>query len=300
MSEPGSPERPAPDAEAMELSPGTDQGDTPTKGRQNKGEKKPIPEMKVTADVQQWLRQENGKSVKVKITDLEIDKTKERGQIRSINYDDVARKVTGYQALPPPGPLRVTAWEDSGMSRFAFDRRCFFSLLGYMICFADGSLYVLNGQHGTETCRKIQELRLAEGKKLEDWQEFCYVDILKYKTPWRMGAKVAGLQQAGSQSVTWIPLSEALDNLLLYIEDKKREKEPQDFERFKIAVVQAAVNSAFLAPQALEQAGHTVCIRVSHGYSARGLAHSMTLFSLAGLDIQELKGHFLPGVLRRP
>ena len=121
MSEPGSPERPAPDAEAMEASPGTHQGDTPKKGRKKKGENKPIPEMKLTIDVQQWLRQENGKAVKVKIADLKIDKTKERGQIRSINYDDVARKVTGYQALPPAGPLRVTAWEDSGMTRFAFD-----------------------------------------------------------------------------------------------------------------------------------------------------------------------------------
>ena len=69
--------------------------------------------------------------------------------------------------------------------------------------------------------------------------------------------------------------------MLLYIEDQKREKEPQDFERFKTAVLQAAFNSAFLAPEALEEPGHTVCIRVSHGYSARGLAHSMTLFSLS-------------------
>ena len=237
--------------------------------------------------------------MKVKIADLRVDKTKERGQIRSINYDDVARKVTGYQALPPAGLLRVTAWEDSGMTRFAFDRRRFFSLLRYMLCFADGSLYVLNGQHGTETCRKIQELRLAEGKDLEEWQEFCYVDNLKYETPWRIRAKVAGLQQAGSQSVTWIPLSEALDNMLLYTEDQKREKEPQDFERFKTGVVQAAVNSAFLAPEVLEEAGHTVCILVLRGYSARVLAHSMALFSLAGLDIQELEGHLLPGVLLR-
>ena len=300
MSEPGSPERPVTDAESMESSPGTDHGDTPKKGRKKKGEKKAIPEMKLTVEVAQWLRQENGKAVKVKIADLKIDKTKERGQIRSINYDDVARKVAGYQALPPAGPLRITAWEDGGMTRFAFDRRRFFFLLRYMICFADGSLYVLNGQHGTETCRKIQQQRLEEGKELEDWQEFCYVDILKYETPWRIRAKVAGLQQAGSQSVTWIPLSEALDNMLLYIEDQKREKEPQDFERFKIAVVQAAVNSAFLAPEALEEAGHTVCIRVSHGYSARGLAHSMTLSPPAGLDIQELEGHLLPGVLLRP
>ena len=300
MSQQGSPERPAPDAGAMESSPGPDQGDTPKKGRKKEGEKKPIPEMKLTVDVQQWLRKENGKAVKVNITDLQIDKTKERGQIRSINYDDVAKKVTGCQALPPPGPLHVTACEDSGMTRFAFDRRRFFSLLRYMICFADGSLYVLNGHDGTETCGKIQELRLAECKELEEWQEFCYVDILKYETPWRIRAKVAGLQQAGSQSVTWILLSEALDNMLLYIEDQRREKEPQDFERFKIAVVQAAVTAAFLAPEALEEAGHTVCIRVSRGCSARRLAHSMTLFSLAGIDIQELEGHLLPGVLLRP
>ena len=294
------PESPAPDEEAMESSPGTDQGDTRNKERKKKGEKKPIPEMKLTVDVQQWLRKDNGKFVKVKATDLQIDKTKERGEIRSINYEDVAKKVTGYQALPPPGPLRVMAWEDSGMTRLALDRRHFFSLLRYMICFADGSLYLPNGQHGTETCRKIQELRLAEGKELEEWQDFCFVDILKYETPWRIWAKVAGLQQAGSQSVTWIPLSEALDNMLLYIEDQKQEKEPQDFGRFKIAVVQVAVNSAFLAPEALEEAGNTVCIRVSHGYSARGLAHSMTLFSLAGLHIQDLEGHILPGVLLRP
>ena len=56
--------------------------------------------------------------MKVQIADLRIDQTKERGQIRSINYDDVPRKVTGYQALPPAGPLRVMAWEDSGMTRF--------------------------------------------------------------------------------------------------------------------------------------------------------------------------------------
>ena len=134
-------------------------------------------------------------------------------------------------------------------------------------------------------------MRLAEVKELEDWQEYCYVDILKYETPWRIRAKVAGLQQAGSQSVTWIPLSEALDNMLLYIEDQKREKEQQDFERFKTAVVgnRAAVNSAFLAPESLEEPGHTVCVRASHGCSARGVVHSMTLFSLVGLDIQALE-----------
>ena len=181
-----------------------------------------------------------------------------------------------------------------------YDRCHFFSLLWYIICVADGSLYVLNGHHGTETCRKIQEMRLAEGKELEDWQEHCYIDILKYETPWRILSKVAGLQQASSQSVTLIPLSGALDNMLLYIEDQKREKEPQHFERFKTAVVKAAVNSAFLAPGSLEEPGHTVCVRVSHGRSARGVAHSMTLFSLVGRDFQALEGHTFPGILLRP
>ena len=188
------------------------------------------------------------------------------------------------------------------MSRFVFfsyKQRHFLSLLWYVICIADGSLYVLNCQHGTETCRKIQEMQLAEGKQLEDCQEYCYVDILKYKKPWRIWSKVAGFHQAGSQSVTWIPLSEGLDNVLLYLEDEKRKKEPEDFERFKTAVVQAAVNSAFLAPESSEEPGHTVCVRASHGCSAQGLAHCMTLFSLVRQDIRSLERHVLPGILLR-
>ena len=163
MSPPGSTEFPPPDTEALESSPGTNQGDMPKNGRKKKGDKKPIPEMKLTVVVQQWLLKENGTAVKVTITDLKIDNTEKRGQIRQINHDDVAKKVVGYQALRPPGPLRVTAWEDSGMTRFEFDRRHFFSLLCYMVCIADGSLYVLNGQHGTETCTMIQENKQRTG-----------------------------------------------------------------------------------------------------------------------------------------
>ena len=104
----------------MESSAGTEQGHTPKKGHKKNGEKKPILEMKLTVDIQQWLRNENGKALKIKLSELKIDKTKERGQIRSINQDDVVKKAAGYQVLPPPGPLRITAWEDSGMTRFAF------------------------------------------------------------------------------------------------------------------------------------------------------------------------------------
>ena len=117
--------------------------------------------------------------MKVKITDWKIDKTKEQGQIRQIDHHDIAKKVVGYQALPPAEPLCITAWEDSSMTGFAFDRRHFFCLLWNMIWVADASLYVLNGQHGTETCSTIQQMRHAEGDELEDWQEYCYVDSLK-------------------------------------------------------------------------------------------------------------------------
>ena len=47
----------------MESSPGTNQGDTPKKRLKKKGDKKPIPELKLTVDIQQWLRKEEGKRV---------------------------------------------------------------------------------------------------------------------------------------------------------------------------------------------------------------------------------------------
>ena len=76
MSQPGSPEHEPPDAAAVESSPGTDQGNTPKKGRKKKGDKKPMPDMKLTVDIQQWLRKDNGKAVTIEITDLKIGKAK--------------------------------------------------------------------------------------------------------------------------------------------------------------------------------------------------------------------------------
>ena len=85
MSEQGSPERRPLDAAEVESSPGTDQRETPKERRKKKGEKRPVLEMKLTVDVQQWLRKENTKVKKMKLIDLKIYKAKQRGQIRSIN-----------------------------------------------------------------------------------------------------------------------------------------------------------------------------------------------------------------------
>ena len=135
----------------------------------------------------------------MKLTVFQIDKTKERGQIGLINYEDRTKKVAGCQSFPPPGALRVTALKDSGMTRSAFlyksDNILLSAVLCYMVCTVDGSLHVLNGQHGTETCLKLQNMRLADNQELEDWQECCYVDILKHEMPGRVQTKVAGVWQ---------------------------------------------------------------------------------------------------------
>ena len=140
-------------------------------------------------------------------------------------------------------------------------------------------------------------MRLAEDQELEDGQEYCYVDILKYKTPSRIGAKVAGLQQSGSQSVTSIPLSEELHNMLFCAEDQKRDKEPQDFDRFKTAIVQAAANPLFVAPESWEDPGQTVCVGGSHSLAVREvcIAH---FFFLGGSN-QAVTGCPLLGILLR-
>ena len=59
MTQQGSSQRRLPDAEGVESSPGTDQGERTKKGRKKKGEKKPIPEIKLTVDIQHWFGKEN-------------------------------------------------------------------------------------------------------------------------------------------------------------------------------------------------------------------------------------------------
>ena len=99
------------------------------------------------------------------------------------------------------------------------------------------------------------------------------------------------------QPVTWNPLSEVLHNTIMYVGDHKRQEEPQDFSRFKTAVVQAAANSAFVAPGSSEEAGRTVCVSASPHRSVRGLALCTAhLFFLEG-SIQAMQGHPLPGIL---
>ena len=62
----------------------------------------------------------------------------------------------------------------------------------------------------------------------------------------------------------WNPPSD----MLLYVE-------PQDIDRFKSAVVQAAANSAYIAPENLEYPGHTVGVGESRNFSPKPLAHPM-------------------------
>ena len=61
MSAQASAERKPMDRQAVESSPGTESGDTPNKGRKKKGDKKTIPEMKLTVDIQKWCGRRMGK-----------------------------------------------------------------------------------------------------------------------------------------------------------------------------------------------------------------------------------------------
>ena len=119
-------------------------------------------------------------------------------------------------------------------------------------------------------------MQLAEGKEMEDLQEFCYVDVLKYKTPLRIRAKGAGLQQAGSQSVTGIPLSEALDSMLVYIEDQKQGKESQDFDGSKLMYSRPPSTLRFLHPSLWR--AHSMCSCVTPSQCARPRALHATVF----------------------
>ena len=82
--------------------------------------------------------------------------------------------------------------------------------------------------------------------------------ILAYATPWRVRAHIGGIRQSGSQDVNRLPLSEALDNVILIVEDQIREDEAHNFEDFKTAVVQGAGNSVYVTAAELEAPGHTV------------------------------------------
>ena len=76
--------------------------------------------------------------------------------------------------------------------------------------------------------------------------------------------------------MTSILLSEALHNMLLYLQDEKREKEAQDLNRFKTAVVQAAVNSAFTAPEKWKNKGAQyvlVCHAIAVSEVSRTVLH---------------------------
>ena len=92
MSQPGSPKKRPRDAEGVESSPGTDQGNTPEKGWKKSKGKEANTGDKVTVDIQQWPRKENGKAVKIKLTDLRIDERKERGQSEPSNEMTLSKR----------------------------------------------------------------------------------------------------------------------------------------------------------------------------------------------------------------
>ena len=85
----------------------------------------------------------------------------------------------------------------------------------------------------------------------------------------------------------------------LYVEDQKLEKEPQGFDPFKTAVMEADAKSAFVASENWEVRGHTLYVGASHSCSARYLAHCIAHFFFVGGSIQGMEQHPPPGILLR-
>ena len=131
-----------------------------------------------------------------------------------------------------------------------------------------------------EAVANIREKRRTAWLDLQQWHTVCIADILKPTTPWAFRAKLAGQAQGSAQDVEPIPLYEAADNLIRWVEDQRWEGLPDTYSNLKIAIVDAVQMSALVPTAELKQPGQLVCplIVVSVLFVARGLAHNVVTF----------------------
>ena len=148
------------------------------------------------------------------------------------------------------------------------------------LIFADGDYWCVSGQHSVEAIAKIREKRRTACLDLQQWHTVCIANILKPTTPWAFRAKLAGQAQGSAQEVEPIPLYEAADNLIRWVEDQRRRGLPDTYSNLKIAIVDAVQMSALVPTAELKQPGQFVCslIVASVLFVARGLAHNVVTF----------------------
>ena len=128
---------------------------------------------------------------------IKIDKDKKHGQIRRINWDDVARKAIFNQFSQPSGPFLCTLWED-----------------------AKGQLWCISGQHTIVAIEQCAQERQKQGLQLEEWHNVVHADILKYDTPLMIRRKIAGHSKESPEAVTPLSLADTADNPLMTNRDE--------------------------------------------------------------------------------
>ena len=123
---------------------------------------------------------------------IKIDKEKKHGQIRKINWNDVASKAKFNQVSRPSGPFLCTLWED-----------------------AKGELWCISGQHTVLAIEECVKERRAQGLSLEEWHNVVHADILRYDTPLMIRRKIAGHSQERTEAVTPLSLADTAANLVM-------------------------------------------------------------------------------------
>ena len=131
-----------------------------------------------------------------------------------------------------------------------------------------------------EAIAKIRGKRRTACLDLQQWHTTCIADILKPMTLWAFRAKLVGQAQGSAQDVEPIPLYEAADHLIRYVEDQRRRGLADTYSNLKIAIVDAVQMSALVPTAELKQPGQFVCslIIVSMLFLARGLGHNIVTF----------------------
>ena len=138
---------------------------------------------------------------------IKIDKEKKYGQIRKINWDDVAQKAQFNITSQPSGPFQCTLWED-----------------------AKGDLWCISGQHTILAIGQCVSKRTKEGLVLEEWHNIVHADILRYNTPLMIRRKIAGHSQERTEAVTPLSMADTAANLLMTNADEPPVKDIDGFD----------------------------------------------------------------------
>ena len=143
----------------------------------------------------------------VEIKRINIDKEKKYGQIRKINWDDVAQKAQFNITSQPSGPFQCTLWED-----------------------AKGDLWCISGQHTILAIGQCVKERQAAGLLLQEWHNIVHADILRYNTPLMIRRKIAGHSRERTEAVTPLTMADTAANLLMTNADEPPVKDIDAFD----------------------------------------------------------------------